>query len=195
MSQPELRQMSEQVVYAGKIGEVIHTIQPDGRVFERYRRPPGVRIIAVTPEGKILMTREHRQETGGYDLRLPGGKVCDSLSEYHQLLASGQSVEQAAIEAARKEGRQEIGIDITESHQITNATDGATVEWDLRYIMVDRYDSSPNGQELELGEDITVVALSPAEVRQAIADGDMQEWRSVVVMLAVVLPQLEAKPL
>lgn len=38
----------EEVVLNGKIGEVVHTTQLDGRIFERYRRPPGTRLVIVT---------------------------------------------------------------------------------------------------------------------------------------------------
>src|SRR6266496_2480053 len=102
--------VNEEVVFSGKIGEVIHAAQPDGRVFERYRRSPGTRLVIVTSEKKVIMTREHRQETGGIDLRLPGGKVCDTLDEYHDLLASGTDMIIAATQAATKEGSEEVGV-------------------------------------------------------------------------------------
>ena len=43
---------NEESVFHGKIGEVVHTKQPDGRVFERYRRPPGTRLIIISPDKK-----------------------------------------------------------------------------------------------------------------------------------------------
>jgi hypothetical protein len=78
----------DDIAFSGKIGEVVHTKQKDGRIFERYRRPPGTRLVIVSPDKKVLVTKEHRSETGGVDLRLPGGKVCDSLEDYHALLNS-----------------------------------------------------------------------------------------------------------
>ena len=184
--------LSEEVVFSGKIGEVVHTTQPDGRVFERYRRPPGTRLVIVTPEKKLIMTREHRQETGGVDLRLPGGKVCDSLTEYHELLESGQNIIVAAKEAATKEGSEEVGVTVSNLSLLTKATAGATVEWDLYYFMTSDYQENASGQNLEHGEQIERVQLSAPEIRQAINNGEMQEWRSVGVLLALVLPQLEA---
>src|SRR4051812_10891479 len=102
--------MSDEVAFKGKIGEVLHIKQSDGRVFERYRRPPGVRLIIVSPGNKILVTKEHRGEAEGVDLRLPGGKVCDSLEEFHALLASDKDVVAAAAKAAVKEAREETGL-------------------------------------------------------------------------------------
>lgn len=186
------KRINEEIAFSGKIGEVIHTTQPDGRIFERYRRPPGTRLVIVTADKKIIMTREHRQETGGVDLRLPGGKVRDSLGEYHELLQSGEDIVTAAKEAATKEGSEEVGVTVSNLNLITKAPAGATVEWDLYYFMTNDYQENPDGQNLEHGEQIERVHLTAPEIRQAITNGEMQEWRSVGVLLGLVLPQLES---
>lgn len=182
---------SEEIVFSGKIGEVVHTKQPDGRVFERYRRAPGTRLVIITPDKKVIMTREHRQETGGVDLRLPGGKVRDTLGEYHELLKSGEDLVAAARKAAAKEASEEVGLTTNNLRLLAKAPAGATVEWDLYYFMTSDYQENDEGQNLELGEQIERVELSVAEIRQAITDGEMQEWRSVGILLGLVLPQLE----
>lgn len=180
----------DEAVFKGRIGEVIHTKQPDGRTFERYRRPPGTRLIIISSDKKILITKEHRSETGGIDLRLPGGKVCDSLDDYHALLDSGRDIIEAAQEAAIKEALEETGLIVKNPRLIAKAHAGATVEWDLYYFLIEEYAESPDGQELEPGEDIEVAWLNPDELRQAISNDEMQEWRSIGVLLAKVLPDL-----
>lgn len=182
----------ESIAFTGHIGEVIHETQSDGRVFERYRRAPGTRLVIVSPEKKVLITQEHRQETGGVDLRLPGGKVCDSLEEYRALITSGKDMTEAAKVAAIKEAAEETGFIVTDPRLLTKANAGATVEWDLYYFYVDNYKGAPEGQQLEHGEDIAVTWMSPLQIREAIASGEMQEWRSVGVLLGMVLPGLEA---
>jgi 8-oxo-dGTP pyrophosphatase MutT (NUDIX family) len=189
MSEP----LHEEIAFSGKLGEVVHATQPDGRVFERYRRAPGTRLIIVTPDKKLIMTREHRQETGNIDLRLPGGKVCDSLGDYHALLASGQDLTAAASKAATKEASEEVGVTVRNLSLLAKATAGATVEWDLYYFMTNEYEENAEGQNLEQGEQIERVALSLQEIRQAISNGEMHEWRSVGVLLGAVFPQLEAE--
>ncbi len=176
------------IAFSGKIGEVVHTKQGDGRVFERYRRPPGTRLIIVSPDKKILVTKEKRDETGSVDLRLPGGKVCDSLDAYHALLNSGKDIVVAATEAAIKEALEETGLIIKNPLLVTKANAGATVEWDLYYFRVDTYSESPKGQELEPGEDIQVTWMTGDELRQAIKNNAMQEWRTVGILLAKILP-------
>lgn len=182
---------NEKVVFSGKLGEVVHIVQPNETVFEKYRRPPGIRLIIVTPEGKLLITKEHRHETNNIDLRLPGGKVCDSLEAFHELLSGNKDILEAAKSAAIKEALEETGMIVNELHLITIANAGATVEWDLYYFLIHNYSSSSKGQQLEQGENIEVTWMNPAELRTAIKAGRMQEWRSVGVLLGMVLPYLQ----
>jgi len=182
----------ESVVFSGKIGEVIHTQVADGQVFERYRRPPGTRLVVVSPDNKILITKEYRHENGRYDLRLPGGKVRDSLEDYHDLLSSEINMEEVAAEAAKKEALEEAGLIVDDLKLITVANAGATVEWDLYYFIVRNYSASPNGQHLEHGEDIEVAWLSLDEILDAIETGNMSEWRSAGVLLGLVIPAIHA---
>jgi 8-oxo-dGTP pyrophosphatase MutT (NUDIX family) len=175
------------VVFAGKIGEVIHTVQPDGRVFEKFCRPPGTRLIIVSPEKKILITKEFREETNSFDLRLPGGKVCDTLEEYNQLRKSSKDMLEAAKAGATKEALEEAGLVVKNPEFITKATAGATVEWDLYYFVIRDYEHHPDGQSLEEGEEISVTWMGIDEIKKAIKLGQMQEWRSVGVLLSLFL--------
>ncbi len=175
------------IVFSGKIGEVVHTVQPDGRVFEKFCRPPGTRLIIVSPENKILITKEFRQETNNYDLRLPGGKVCDTLDEYNKIRQNQDVVLEAAKYGAIKEAREEAGIVVKELELITKATAGATVEWRLYYFLIKNYETHPNGQALEEGENISVIWMSFEEIKKAIKLGRMQEWRSVGVLLGLIV--------
>ncbi len=185
-------QTHERVAFSGKIGEVVHSVQSDGRVFERYRRSPGVRLVIVSADQKILMTKEFRTESRSHDLRLPGGKVCDTLDEYRSLLESGDDVVEAAKQAAIKEAREETGLEIRNLELIVKAVAGATVEWDLYYFIVRDYAELESGQQLEHGEDISMAWMNVGEIRAAIAAGQMQEWRTVGVLLGKILPELEA---
>jgi len=183
---------NESSAFQGKIGEIIYTKQKDGRIFERYRRAPGTRLVHVSHDNKILVTKEYRQETGSIDIRLPGGKVRDTLKEYYNLLESDQDMVEAARETVIKEAREETGLIIHNPKLITKANSGATVEWDLYYFLATQYDEHPAGQQLEHGEEIEVTWMTLEELRTVIADGYMHEWRSVGVLLGLVLPKLRA---
>jgi hypothetical protein len=45
--------------------------------------------MIITDGSRILITKEWRNEQNGFDYRLPGGKVFDSLREYEEKLQSG----------------------------------------------------------------------------------------------------------
>lgn len=192
MSEKILRE-NERVAHSGKIGEVIESRQPDGRIFERYRRAPGTRIIIVSPDGKILMTKEFRQETGRVDLRLPGGKVRDTIESYRELLLSGEDIIAAATEAARREALEETGMIVDNLELITIANAGTTVEWDLYYFITNDFGVSSDGQQLGSGEAIEVTWVTIDEIKLAAKEGRMDEWRSVGVLLGIVAPSLEER--
>lgn len=185
--------MDESIVFSGKIGEVVHSVQPDGRVFEQYRRSPGTRLIIISPENKILITQEKRHESKTIDLRLPGGKVCDTLEQYTQLRQSKENIFDAAIKGAMKEAHEETGLIIKNPQFLVKANAGSTVEWDLYYFLVREFDQSATGQQLEKGEQIQVTWMTTTEIKQAVTKGRMQEWRSVGVLLGLVVPGLENK--
>jgi ADP-ribose pyrophosphatase len=174
-----------EVVYRGKIIEVVQQKFQAGdevKTFEVARRAPGTRLIIVSPDGKILITKEYRVEVKDYDYRLPGGKVFDSLEQYNEFLRSGASMTGAAELAARKEAVEECGIEVEEMEHVVTSKCGATMEWDLYYFLVKKY--APLAERhLEAGEDITVNWMSFEEVRELCLSGRMQEDRSVAVLL------------
>lgn len=177
----------ERRVFSGKLGEVVQTVQPGGRVFERFRRPPGVRMVIVSA-GKVLLTEEYRRETGHIDLRLPGGKVFDDKESFAAALRSGRLYE-AVEEAVAREALEEVGILVSHPKLLTVAQAGATVEWDLYYFMVREFTEAPGGPSPEEGEDIAPKWLGPEEIIAAVKDGRMSEWRSVGVLLGLVFPE------
>ena len=183
---------NETIAYSGRIGEVIESEQPNGRIFERYRRTPGARLIIVAPDNQILVTKEYRHESGRVDLRLPGGKVRDTIQSYHELLVSDDDMLDAAREAAKKEALEETGMIVDNLELATIANAGSTVEWDLYYFVTSNYEVHGDGQQLEHGEDIVVTCASIEEIKVAVQEQLMDEWRSVGVLLGLVIPSLES---
>lgn len=177
--------MNEEIFAKGKLFELVHFKQDDGRVFEVARRAPGVRlIIHDQPAGKILLTKEFRQELGEWDYRLPGGKVFDSLDEFEAFRDSRNDIIDAAKAQAINEAQQEAGIEISELSLYKKSILGATVQWDLYVFETSNWQLSTDGQELELGEKIEAdnwVAYDQA--RQMILDGAMAEERIALILL------------
>jgi ADP-ribose pyrophosphatase len=175
--------VEESIKYRGRMLEIVELPQPNGKIFEIARRAPGVRLIIQALDGaKLLITKEYRHETGGYDYRLPGGKVFDTIVEYDDYITAGWSLMDAAKSKAIEEGRQETGIDIKELQYLLTANCGATVEWDLYYFEVTEWTIRAGGQELEQGEDIVCEWMSIADVKEILFKGELQEYRSVGVL-------------
>jgi ADP-ribose pyrophosphatase len=173
----------EKITYKGKIIEVVEKeVGQAGKTktFEFARRSPGTRLIVVKGD-TILLTKEFRHETGGYDYRLPGGKVYDTLSEYNSALETGVDMNIAAQTAAIKEAREEVGIEVKDISFLHKSVCGATVVWDLFYFAVT--DFVQLEQKLEDGEDISVEPLSREEARKMCLDGRISEERSAIALL------------
>jgi len=175
----------DDVAYRGKLFELVHFEQDDGRVFEVARRAPGVRlIICDEANGKILLTKEYRQELGEWDYRLPGGKVFDSLEEYEAHRGSGDDIVEAAKKQAINEAQQEAGIEIASLDLYKKSVLGATVEWDLYVFETTNWQASVLGQELEVGEKIEADNWVTFDVaKKMILDGAMQEERIALILL------------
>lgn len=172
---------NQEIVFQGKIIEVVHE-EVDGRTFEYGRRSPGTRLIIVTPQNTLLMTKETRRELDTPDIRIPGGKVFDTLSEYNSFLESGSDIVSQAQIGASKEAREEVGIDPKNMKHFHTSKCGATFEWDLFYFVVTKYEKL-EGQQLEQGENIETVEISFEEAEKMALDGRMQEERSALVLL------------
>ena len=177
----------EEIVYQGKIHEIVEQRMRTGekeQVFEFARRSPGVRLIIPSSSSSLILTKEYRHEVRGFDVRLPGGKVFDTLQEYNSFLKSGVDIVSVAGEAAKKEAREEVGIEVEEiQYYYTSKEASATLVYDLLYFVVTRFHKRSDGQSLEHGEDIELVEVSFEEARKMCLDGRMQEDRSAAVLI------------
>ena len=141
-----MKHKDEKIVYQGKIVELLEypvLINGKENIFEKARRSPGVRLIIRTSDGQFILNREKRHEFGlEEDLRLPGGKVFDSLIEYNDFLLKYDKKELLgkAKEAAVREAIEEAGIKPTEIEFLSVSKCGATMEWDLYYFFVTKYE-------------------------------------------------------
>lgn len=177
--------MTEVIFAKGKLFELVHLNQPDGRVFELARRAPGVRlIIADRAAKKVLLTKEYRQELQASDYRLPGGKVFDTLEEYEAHRRRGADILAAATAKAKAEAAEEAGIDVSEVELFKKSTLGATVEWDLFVFEATAWQPHKDGQSLEEGEQVESVEwFSFTDVAAMILRGDLQEERIALILL------------
>ena len=186
-----MKYKNEKIVYQGKIVELVqYPVVVNGKenIFEKARRSPGVRLIIKTPDGTFILNKEKRHELGlQEDLRLPGGKVFDTLLEYNEFLSKQQEeseiIEQAK-EAARREAREEVGIKPLEIEFLSVSKCGATMEWDLYYFVVNKYEEVKKDlKDTESAEIMGTIEISPKELKEKALSGAIGEDRSVAVIL------------
>jgi 8-oxo-dGTP pyrophosphatase MutT (NUDIX family) len=157
-----------------------------GKSFEIARRSPWVRLL-ITKEDSILLTKERRQEHNAYDYRLPWGKVFDTLAEFNEKVAQNKDLFTYAEKAAKKECKEETWLLPTSLTHFATSRAWATVEWDLYYFLVNAFEESEHGQELEDGEDISIERKTREEVKQLCLNGEIREERTVGVLLKFLL--------
>lgn len=170
-----------EIVYRG---DLIAIEKHKDKGFERAVRPPGVRLILENNQGKILLTKEFRREHGGFDLRLPGGKVFDTLSEYLEVRGNKEQLKKDVFVAAQRESKEEAGVDeIKNLSLFYTSVAGASVEWDLYYVTGEI--SSLGAQELsgdEVVHGIEIAFYTKQEVQELISSGALNEDRSIVAL-------------
>jgi ADP-ribose pyrophosphatase YjhB (NUDIX family)/ribose 1,5-bisphosphokinase PhnN len=160
------------------------------RNFEYAERSPWVRIL-LTDGKRILLNKEVRNEAKDWtDYRLPGGKVIDTIEEYTNFIENGGDISEAAQKAAAKELYEEADIRIEESNfeelHVSNA--GATIKWDLYYFLAHLEEVQDAKNILtEEGEDIETGWYTYEEVQNMCLSGQIQEDRSVAVLLRYIL--------
>lgn len=203
MNQPivRLRQSTERkiipngqaVIFAeGKIGALVRfpVLVDEGRgyvakEFEKFVRPPGTRIIALKDKA-IYLQKELRLENEGFDWRLPGGKVVDTFKEYKTYLDTPVP-ETMIIEAARKELYEEAWLQAEQYTIFAKKNCGATVEWDLYYVVAKGITESTKESAHAEGEEIADSRwVSVEEVVKMIKEGTISEGRTAATLLEFI---------
>ena len=171
--------------YKGQIIEVLSKRTTNGKPREVARRAPGVRAIAVTKDNKFIITREYREYLKKQlDYRLPGGKVVDTLSEYHGLLARNHLANHIRY-AVNKELTEETGITAKSVTKFAVSNSGGTIDWDLHYF--EMKDLSFGEARPEDDEKIEVLQLTVKETIDIVVLKQMSEDRSRMILMDYLL--------
>lgn len=152
------------------------------------RRPPGIRALIVDDENmKILLSHEFRYELNGWDYRLPGGKVFDSLEDYKKSIKENTVLEHVE-KTVPKEVMEEIGLIVKNQKLLKVSHDGAGVIWNLYYYEITDYEISKDGPKLEEDEVIEgFVWKDYDEIIDLCIQSEIHEERTVGVLLPYVL--------
>ena len=132
-------------------------------------------VIAVDPEGKLLMVRQYRHPAGGALLETPAGSVDE-----------GESAE----ESVNRELAEEAGYCARDVRYLGSfyLAPGWTTEYMHVYLARDLYESSAQGDE---DERIEVVRVTPEEWERMIAAGEIRDAKSIAAW-HLARPHLES---
>jgi 8-oxo-dGTP pyrophosphatase MutT (NUDIX family) len=178
------------IVAEGRIGALVEfpVLVDEGngyvpKMFERFVRPPGTRIIAIL-DNKIFLQKEYRPETESFDWRLPGGKVLDTFTEYKKFL-SEEIPEELILAAAARELREEANLEAKSLSIFKKSSCGALVTWDLFYVVA--HDIAEISHAHNEGEEIAESGwFSFSEIAKLCKTGTIGEDRTVSVLLQFI---------
>ncbi len=185
----------EKVLYSKGIFELVETeeefiIDSTTKTIKRLitRRPPGIRAIIINKITKeILLSREFRYELNSWDYRLPGGKVFDSIEDFHDSLKK-DNIDNYASKTVIKEVLEEVGLDIKNPRLIKKSPAGSSIVWDLYYYEVTDYAKNKTGPKLEENEIINGYNwYSFKEILELCRENKIHEDRTVGVLLTYIL--------
>jgi hypothetical protein len=147
------------VVYRPENPKAVGAIERNSeKGWERYHRPPGVRLLVELPKnGKpaLVLNGEYRPEhgEGKIDIRMPGGKVFDGWLQYEDFLTKEPTEDDFITEARRTvntEGEEEAGVHGGSLEIYHKQVAGSTVMWDrycARVVNPELKELSPTEEE------------------------------------------------
>jgi len=177
---------NSRTLYRGRLFEIVQqdvNIGTTIKTFEFARRGPGTRIIVVSDEKQMILTREFRRELNSYDIRLPGGKVFDSLEEFEQARNSESSIETYAEKAAKRELEEETGYAAADLELLGISKCGATIQWDLYYFLCTNWTAPVVAFKPMEDEDISVNWYHFSDAENYCLNGTISEERSAIRIL------------
>ena len=156
---------------------------PDGSIFEpfyTYSRRDYVVIVATDTEGNYLCVRQFRQGIGRVTTEFPAGGI--ERTDGKQYGARDMSAEDA-LEAAKRELREETGYESDEWTHLQNLPSNATIADNYAYLFVARNCRKVSGQDLDETEFLNVQRHSVSELEEMIKSGDFPQAMHVCAYL------------
>jgi 8-oxo-dGTP pyrophosphatase MutT (NUDIX family) len=128
-------------------------------------RPDWVHVVALTPDGRLVLVQQFRPGAGAAVLELPGG-----------IMEPGEA---DPVEAARREFREETGFDAAEFAPVSSLSPEPAHATNRIHFVLARGAAPAAGQRLDEGEEIAVELHPVAEVLSGLAQGMLGDARHV----------------
>jgi ADP-ribose pyrophosphatase len=180
---PELRLLSREVLYTGKVFDlIVDRVQyPSGNtgIREIARHPGGAVIVPLLDDGRVILVRQLRYPLGKHIIELPAGK-----------LAPGED----PGDAAARELEEETGwIAGSLEHLATIYTTPGFCDEELHLYLAAHLRPSPHGHRREEGE--STMTLQTIPLRDALGLVERGEVRDAKTIIGLMLAakRLEGK--
>ena len=141
---------------------------PAGREFAHVvlHAGPSVLVVPVTPEGRIIISREYRYPTRGWNYELPGGGM-GRLSP---------------LAAARRELREETGYTAQRFEKVGKFVVYSGISSEFCHVFL-ATGLRREAQELEHTEHITVRVVTWAKLQELIAANRFRDGMSLAALM------------
>ena len=160
---------------------------PDGTVFEpyySYSRRDYVVIVASDEAGRLLCVRQYRQGIGRVTTEFPAGGIERSDGkEYRGREERSKECSEEALEAAKRELREETGYESDEWSHLLTVPSNATIADNYAYIFKADHCRKVAGQELDETEFLNLETYRPEEIDAMIQSGDFPQAVHVMAWL------------
>ena len=150
---------------------------PNGEVYEPfycYSRRDYVVIVATDPDGSYICVRQFRQGIGRVTTEFPAGGL-ERPDNMAYGIADGRSTEEEALEAAKRELREETGYESDEWVHLATLFSNATISDNYAFLYQAKNCRRVAGQALDETEFVKVEKLSPEALEQRIRSGGFQQ--------------------
>lgn len=150
---------------------------PDGRVFQpyySYTRKDYAVIVASDEKGDLLCVRQFRQGIRQVTTEFPAGAIEKK---------DGQDMAEAALQAAKRELREETGYESSCWRTLMAIPSSATISDNYAWLFAAENCRPVSGQQLDEMELLGVVKHTPEEIDQLIRAGQFQQSVHVLAWL------------
>jgi ADP-ribose pyrophosphatase len=121
-------------------------------------------VVAVTKDGRLVLTNEFRVPIGGYEISFPAGLIDED--DY-----KGVNIKEAACRAAIREFKEETGMDFCPKEiSPVNLYSSAGMTDESVCVVIGQASGEPNYDLQEASEDIEVMLLQKEELSEIMSD-------------------------
>lgn len=158
---------------------------PDGNVFEpfyTYSRRDYVVLVASDEDGKFLCVRQFRQGIKEVTTEFPAGGI-ERMDGREYGAGCDESAAESALEAAKRELREETGYESDEWEYLMKVPSNATIADNYAYIFTAKNCRQSGEQNLDEMEFLNVKKYSAAEIEEMIDKGEFQQAMHIMAWL------------